>query len=231
MKHKKIATWLLAAVISAGIPMEALAAEQQTPIFTTQTNSQPLEEYHLSKYDVINIVIIGFPDAAGFSDIMIGPDGYVNLPYAGTLHLAGMTIPEATEVLTEKLGEYIKIPGMAVMVKQYGPRKIYVMGEVVKQGLYSLSSDYMNIFAALSSAGGVTKRGRPKHIAVVRTIDGKVYMQEVNLDRFVEKQDGSQNVILQDGDIVYVPKSNKIDLYEDIMPLVGVYATYKSITN
>lgn len=234
--------------MSISVPVSAATLAETMPSESKITN-----EYRLSKYDVLNIVIVGFSDqifssssntsyeTAGtigqvktsnsLNDIVIGPDGYVNLPYAGTVKLAGLTISEANTILTEKLGEYIKIPSMAVMVKQYGPRKVYVMGEVAKQGVYSLSSEYMNVFAALSSAGGITKRGRPKHIAVVRTVDGKMQMQEVNFDRFIEKQDGSQNASLQDGDMVYVPKSNKIDLNEDIIPIVNMFALYKSLTD
>ena len=168
-------------------------------------------------------------NVGGFNDVVIGPDGSVNLPLVGTIKLAGLTIAEATELLTDRLGKYIKIPSLAVMVKQYGLRKIYVMGEVAKPGIYALGSDYMSIFAALSSAGGITKRGRPKHIAVVRIEDGKVKMREVNFDQFVKKQDASQNVILQDGDMVYVPRSNRIDLNEDIMPLANLYFLYRAI--
>lgn len=207
-------------------------------------------EYRLSKYDVLNVVIVGFSDvdplsnsvqivgtteikrnSNNFDDIMIGPDGYVNLPYAGSIKLSGMTVTEATEVLSQKLGQYIKIPSMSVMVKQYGPRKVYVMGEVSKPGMYSLSSDYMNVFAALSSAGSVTKRGRTTKIAVVRVEDGKVNVQNVDITKFIKKHDISQNVVLKDGDMIYVPKSNKIDLQEDIMPLVTGIALVKTLDN
>lgn len=212
-------------------------------------------EYRLSKYDVLNVVIVGFPDgyftssasnetasdalelkgmpknSSNFNDIMIGPDGYVNLPYAGAIKLSGMTVSEATDVLTQRLGQYIKIPSMSVMVKQYGPRKVYVMGEVSKPGMYSLGSDYMNVFAALSSAGSVTKRGRTKQIAVVRVEDGKVNVQNVDITKFIKKQDVSQNVALKDGDMIYVPRSNKISLAEDIMPLVTGIALVKTLDN
>lgn len=217
--------------------------------FANQVNENATE-YRLSKYDVLNVVIVGYSDVDPFSnsvqtvgsteikrssnnfdDIMIGPDGYVNLPYAGAIKLSGMTVVEATEVLTHKLGEYIKIPSMSVMVKQYGPRKVYVMGEVAKPGMYSLSSDYMNVFAALSSAGSVTKRGRTTKIAVVRVEDGKVNVQNVDITKFIKKHDISQNITLKDGDMIYVPRSNKIDLQEDIMPLVTGIALVKTLDN
>lgn len=247
-------------VLSAFL-LQMIPAFASMPAAVPQPAQEPAatSEYRLSKYDVLNIVILGFDDnfwkqsastaeidnrgvandsgttsdhvSLGSNDFVIGPDGFVNLPYAGSVKLAGLTIAEATQVLTEKLGQYIKIPGLSVMVKQYGPRKVYVVGEVAKQGMYNLSSDYMNVFAAISSAGGITKRGRSKHIAVVRTVNGKVQMQEVDFGRFIKKQDASQNVALLDGDMVYVPRSNRIDLQEDIMPLVLLYGTFKSITD
>lgn len=200
---------------------------QFTPAKEQQLNV--LTEYRLSKYDVINVAILGF-DEGNFKNIMVGPDGYVNLPYTGTVKLGGLTIPEATQLLKEKLGEYIKIPGMAVMVTQYGPRKVYVLGEVRTPGIHVLGWDNMNVIAALSDAGGIGIKGRPKHVAIVRQIGGKVQMQEVNFDRLVESADLTQNVALLDGDLVYVPKSNKIDLNTDIMPIVSTGLFFHQLT-
>ena len=188
-------------------------------------------EYRLNKYDVINVLVVGFPDGIGVSDIQVGPDGYVQLPYAGTVKLAGLTIPEATELLTDTLGQYIKIPSMSIMIKSYGPRKIYVMGEVESPGIKDMQIDSLNVFAALSSAGGVKTRGRVKHVQVLRTSGDTMYYKEVNMNNYVKKHDMSQNLELQDGDIVYVPSSNKIVFSEDIMPYVSMFAMYKSITN
>jgi polysaccharide export outer membrane protein len=205
------------------------------PVLAVQPQISPFVKYEeggtyrLSRYDVLNIVIIGYPNAEHFSNIRVGIDGDVNLPYVGTLTLGGLSIDEAQALLTDKLGEYIKNPNLSIMVSEYGARQVYVMGEVNRQGIYELPITSMNIFAAITSAGGITRRGRPKHIAVVRMVGNELTMQEVNLDAFVKKQDAEQNVALLDGDMVYVPKSNKIILSEDIMPLVGMYGMYKTI--
>ena len=213
---------------------------KESDIFKIAQIDNVAQEYRLSKYDVLNIVIIGLNQniyssgsqrELGLNDIRIGPDGYVNLPYVGAVRLVGLTTTEANKLLTEKLGEYIKIPSLTIMVKEYGPRKVYVMGEVKTPGIYNLSSDYMNVFAALSSAGGVTKKSRPKHIGVVRVLDGKVHMCEINFDDYVKKQDINQNIALQDGDMIYVPKSNKIDLQEDVMPIASAIGLFKNLTD
>lgn len=240
MNYARItATFLVALILLMILPVGiVVAADTQPSVHISQVPQQVNSEYRLSKYDQINIVIVGFSGGDGGGDmltsgiprsIIIGPDGNVNLPYIGSIRLAGLTIPEATLLLTGRLGEYLKIPSLSIIVTEYGTRKIYVMGEVNKPGIYTLGSEYMNVFAAISSAGGITKRGRPKHISVVRMVDGKVQVQKVNFDRFVEKQDASQNAKLQDGDMVFVPKSDKIDINEDIMPLINMYFIYKAL--
>jgi len=88
----------------------------------------------------------------------------------------------------------------------------------------------MNVFAALSSAGGIKKKGRPKHIAVVRMVEGQVRMKEIDFDRFVKNQDHTQNIVLRDGDMIYVPKSKKIDLQEDILPIVSAVGLFRTLT-
>jgi len=190
-----------------------------------------LDEYRLSKYDVINVLVVGFPNGIGVDDILVGVDGYAQLPYVGAVKLAGLTLNEATELLTERMGEYIKIPSMSIVIKSYGPRKVYVMGSVNSPGIKEMSIDSLNAYAAVSAAGGVDRRGRPKHVQVLRNIGDTMYYKEINLDAFVKKHDMTQNLALEDGDIVYVPKSNKIIFSEDIMPYISMYAMYDNLTD
>lgn len=189
------------------------------------------KHYRLYKYDVISVRIIGFRDAQGLDNIMIGTDGYVNLPYAGSVKLAGLTIEEAKQVLTAKFGRYIKIPDMSIIVTNYGPRKVQVLGEVNAPGTVELASDDMNVLSAISRAGWVTTYGRIKKVQVIRIDDGVMYVKEANIKNYIEKHDITQNLALEDGDIIFIPKSNKIDFHQDILPLLNLYNTYKAITD
>lgn len=187
------------------------------------------ESYKLHKYDVLKIDVVGFIEQGWMQGIGIGPDGKINLPYMSQIKLAGLTVAEAEKIIEEKAKKYYKIPEMSLSVSSYGPRQIYVVGEVRRNGVYSLPIDNMNIFAAISSAGGITNRGRPKHIAIIRVVEGETYMTEVNLDDFVKKQDSMQNIQLEDGDMIYVPQSNKIIFSEDIMPYVNTYLLFDNL--
>ena len=189
-----------------------------------------LETYRLTKYDVIDIQVIGLPEGAGMSDIMIGPDGYAQLPYVGSVKLAGLTLDEAKAVLMERMGQYLRFPDMSLIMRSYGPRKVYVMGEVGAPGIHELAADNLNAYAALSSAGGIKRRGRSTQVQVLRVVGDTMYYKTLNIKNYIKKHDLTQNVILQDGDIIYVPRSNGIKLDEDVLPYVNVWAMYKALT-
>ena len=95
-----------------------------------------LDTYRLTKYDVLDIQIVGFSTfessdsskSGGLSNVTIGPDGYVQLTYAGSIKLAGLTLDEAKALISERLRMYLRFPDLSIIVKNYGTRKIYVMG-------------------------------------------------------------------------------------------------------
>ena len=198
-----------------------------------------LDTYRLTKYDVLDIQIVGFSTFesssntknTGLDEVVIGPDGYVQLPYAGSVKLAGLTLDEAKEAVSERLRQYLRFPDLSILVKSYGERKIYVMGEVQQPGIHELKVDTLNAYAAISSAGGFTKRGRSTKVQVLRVAGDTMYYKQINIKDYIKKHDLTQNVALQDGDIVYVPRSNGIKFNEDILPYINVWAMYKAVTD
>ena len=56
-----------------------------------------------------------------------------------------------------------------------------------------------------------------------------MYYKQLNIKNYVKKHDLTQNVVLQDGDIVYVPRSNGIKFDEDVLPYINVWAMYKAL--
>ena len=145
--------------------------------------------------------------------------------------MEGLTLDEAKEVLMESLTQYLRIPDLSLLITSYGPRKVYVMGEVAHPGLVNLSIDNMNAYAALASAGGWTSHGRSTRTQIIRVIDGTMYYRRLDMKQYIKKHDLTQNVMVEDGDIIYVPSSNGFKFNEDILPYVSVYALYKNLTD
>ena len=189
-----------------------------------------LPEYRLTKYDVINITALG--GAQGYDidmNLTVGVDGMVRLPYVGNVKLVGLTLDEAKDEIYAQLSEYYKLPDLNVYMNSYGPRKVYVMGNVNNPGIKEMNVDNMNVYAAVSSAGGVDQKGRSKHVQLLRQVDDVLYYREINLDAFVKKHDLGQNIQLEDGDIIYVPDSGKVIFSQDVAPYINIWATYRSI--
>ena len=244
---KKIATLTAGILLGMNIALtggniSVVQAEEAPSITAVESNDNTifkvarmrpermLEEYRLMKYDTINIMAIGFPNGIGIDDVTVGVDGMARLPYTGNIKLVGLTLDEARDLIHARLSEYFKLPELNVYMKSYGPRKIYVMGNVNSPGVKNMGVDSMNVYAAIASAGGVDNKGRSKHIQLIRQIDGVLYYREINLDAFVKKHDLSQNIELEDGDIIYVPDSGKVIFGQDIAPYISVYGTYRALT-
>ena len=198
--------------------------------------------YRLYRGDTVAIKAVGFDSGdadagdaklsgSGIGGFTVGIDGYVQLPFVGNVKMEGLTLDEAKEVLMESLTQYLRIPDLSLLITSYGPRKVYVMGEVAHPGLVNLSIDNMNAYAALASAGGWTSHGRSTRTQIIRVIDGTMYYRRLDMKKYIKKHDLTQNVMVEDGDIIYVPSSNGFKFNEDILPYVSVYALYKNLTN
>lgn len=198
--------------------------------------------YRLYRGDTVAIKAVGFDSGdadagdaklsnSGIGGFTVGIDGYVQLPFVGNVKMEGLTLDEAKEVLMESLTQYLRIPDLSLLITSYGPRKVYVMGEVAHPGLVNLSIDNMNAYAALASAGGWTSRGRSTRTQIIRVIDGTMYYRRLDMKKYIKKHDLTQNVMVEDGDIIYVPSSNGFKFNEDILPYVSVYSLYKNLTD
>jgi polysaccharide export outer membrane protein len=102
------------------------------------------------------------------------------------------------------------------------PRTVSVFGEVKRPGRYVANGgDTQNgqrtngqptIIRALQLAGGITSIADIRQIQLQRyTRSGKQQVRTINLWQFLQEQDTSQDTILQDGDIIFVPTATAID--------------------
>lgn len=187
--------------------------------------------YRLFRGDTLSILAVGFPDGIGINSLTVGLDGYVQLPYVGSVKMEGLTLDEAKAVLMDSLTQYLRIPDLSLVITSYGPRKVYVMGEVNKPGVQTMAIDNMNAYAALATAGGWARKGRSTRIQIMRVVDGTMYYRTLNMKAYTIRHDLTQNVEIEDGDILYVPRSNGIKFDTDVLPYVNAWALYKNLTD
>ncbi|MCP5004822.1 MAG: hypothetical protein GY941_12905, partial [Planctomycetes bacterium] len=89
---------------------------------------------------------------------------------------------------------------------QLADNQVYVFGEVSSPGKYTFTGD-ANILDVLSRAGGPIAGAQLKHVKIIRgSLDNPVVVS-ADIKRLLRKSDLTQNKIVMDGDIVYLPKS------------------------
>jgi protein involved in polysaccharide export with SLBB domain len=113
-------------------------------------------------------------------------------------------------------GDVIDVPELP----EYGER-VYVLGEVNKQGVYSLK-DVPDLLAALSFAGSYTRTAFEENTLIIRGYQPgvKPLILTADVSAILKKGDISQNVSLMDGDILYVPRRVIGDINEFIVNTV-----------
>ena len=99
-------------------------------------------------------------------------------------------------------GDVVDIPALPA----FGER-VYVMGAVKTQGIYSLK-DARDLLGAISLAGSFTALAKEENTLIVRgyRLSDKPLVMMSDLNALLRKADLSQNIPLKDGDLVYVPR-------------------------
>lgn len=187
--------------------------------------------YIMSPGDELTIVVYGHEDISSTksqieSRYIVRPDGMLTFPLAGEINTTGKSVEEFTSELTQRLSEYIIQPKISVNIAKLGTTRVFVLGEVAKAGLHELSKSH-RVLDAIGSAGGFTEYAAKKHIFLVRNGD-KNNIREINLNSYIAKGDMSQNVVLNEGDCLYLTSNGKISFAKDIMPFISSYYYVKN---
>ena len=185
----------------------------------TLTNVAAAAEYIMTPGDQLQIYVLGHPDisstrANNDSAYTVRPDGKMNFPLVGEIDVNGLTVYEFTQLLTKELSEYIINPKITVNVAKLGTTRVFVMGEVSKQGMHELTKSH-RVLDALGAAGGFTQKAAKKSIYLVRNVGTpEENVQKINILNYMKKGDMSQNVVLQEGDCLYLTSNHKVTLMD-----------------
>jgi polysaccharide export outer membrane protein len=163
------------------------------------------EEYRISSQDILDISVYREEDLT--REARVAADGKIGFPLIGQAQVAGLTVSEAEERLGRALATYLVHPQVTVQVKEYHARKIYVLGEVKNPGAFQLPSDQtLTVVETIALAGGLTKTAASNRTRVVRQTGGKVENFVVPVAD-VTKGDKGKDLVLQPGDVVFVPQA------------------------
>ncbi|MGE5698965.1 MAG: polysaccharide biosynthesis/export family protein [Deltaproteobacteria bacterium] len=202
---------LAAAIITASPVLAAESGESETakaapaPLSTKQPAplppSQAGPEYRLGPEDLLHVSV--WENKELTRDVMVRPDGKISLPLVQDVQAEGLTASELSNIIHQKLKDFIVEPQVSVIVTQVNAPKVFVIGNVVKPGPFPLRSD-MSLLQALSLAGGFTQFASPRSIRLIRGTGAKQESRKVNYYNMLD-DGGGGNYLLKPGDTIVVP--------------------------
>ena len=198
-------------------------------------HDSPAQEnaYLIGPRDVLMITIYAGGDKQQEVDQTVTSRGDINVPFIGTVKAEGLTASELEEQIAVPLAEnYFVNPQVNVFIKGYHSLRYYISGAVKTPGLYERNSK-ATLMKLIAEAGGVEpNRGNVDYILRDSTsqIEGgenvenlitKKEPQKVDLKHLLDQGDMNYDILLQTGDVVYIPPEKALDVAESKIYVEG----------
>ncbi|MBU2593435.1 MAG: SLBB domain-containing protein [Candidatus Edwardsbacteria bacterium] len=164
--------------------------------------------YQIGPGDELAISLYG--DVQYSSTFKVDREGKITIPEVGIIIVNGQTLADANKKIVERLSlVYSGIRSRSISVDvtlgKLKRIKIFVMGEVMQPGGFTISST-STAFTALYYAAGPTNQGSLRRIQVLRN---NQLISTIDLYDLILKGKKDSDVRLQNGDVVYVPLALK----------------------
>ncbi len=171
--------------------------------FADWTEAEP--EYLLYPGDQLDVATPTAPELS--RQVTLGPDGRISLPLIGQVMAADRTLAELEGVLSQAYASQLRRPEVEVTLRQAGPLKVWVDGEVRTPGVYDMPGD-IDAYQAIVLAGGFQPSARTQEVALIRRGPGGRRMMRV-LDLRPRR---GEIVALRRADILFVPRTTLAEL-------------------
>lgn len=167
------------------------------------------ENYRIGPNDALFITVWDHPEltAPGGSQQtnvanarVVRDDGTLFYPFIGSVEVAGLTLEELREIITNKLSRYIEQPQVDINVMEYNSQKIIVSGAFTTPGALEVNAQRLTLTQAIGQAGVDTNRADLSNLVLMR--DGKTY--NLDYDRLTSRESDIGQVYLRPGDKLHL---------------------------
>lgn len=174
--------------------------------------------YKVGVGDILSIDVFDHPEltlpagpqrSAAESGFRVQADGTFFYPFVGQVTAKGRAPEEIREDLRTRLATYIPNPQLEVRVAAFNSQAVVVTGEVATPSRQALTTVPVTLLDAVNAAGGLTEAADAGQIRLQRGQTSHV----IDLQGFLDGQALRNNPLLQNGDIVSVPRKITQEAY------------------
>jgi polysaccharide biosynthesis/export protein len=183
------------------------AQDPPKPVEQPRVNTEPAVEgaaapvdpkvYKIGPEDVVDVQVWREPQLSG--RFVVRPDGRITLPLAGELNTDGHTLDEVKEKIVEMYSKYINKPEVTVSLSRVGSKKYYLVGEILRTGMFPLVVP-TTVLEAINGAGGFREFANRKKVIILRGKDRLKF----NYDDVIKGKNVEQNIFIENGDHIIV---------------------------
>jgi protein involved in polysaccharide export with SLBB domain len=178
------------------------------PLFVPNLKLATPKGYVIGPEDELQLDVYG--NNISSQKLMVSPDGFINVKYAGPVNVSGMSIEQAAGVLRSRLTKFYPALSsgatkLQLVLGSIRSIQVTVIGAVKKPGTITLPS-IATLFNALYASGGPLENGSFRNISLLR--NNKV-IATADLYDFILKGDQASNLALRDNDVIRIPFAQK----------------------
>ena len=185
-------------------------------------------EYTVGDGDILDIKVYENDDLT--TTVRVSANNTIRVPLIGEVDVENLTVSEVAAKIEKLLADgYLVNPQVDVFVKEYRSKKVIILGQVNRPGLYELQGK-TTLLEFLSKAGGLTADAG--NIATIKRKAPEADETDniiIDLNRLVKDGDTSLNVSIRDGDSVYISKADVYYVSGEVNK-PGYYKLEKDIT-
>jgi polysaccharide export outer membrane protein len=207
--------FLIAGVV-AQIPAASASNEQNA-----KCDNQIRSTYLLGPDDQLEISGPELTDTST-KPVRIDGEGDIEVPLAGPVHVAGLTVQQTEQELDKALSKYIRHPQVVVNVAEVRSQPVSVLGAVNSPGVHQVQG-HKTVLEMLAQAGGI-RQDAGYSIRITRQVEwgciplpgaqldasGKYSVAEVNLRKIMDAKTPGENIQIFPHDVISVPKAEMV---------------------
>jgi polysaccharide export outer membrane protein len=161
------------------------------------------KDYIIGPEDILDIQVWGNKDLN--QTVFVRPDGRTSLPLVGEIGVAGKTVQQLQDHLTNVYEKTVKGAVVTVIVKEIRSRPVFFIGGFGKPGVTQLTRE-LTLLQAISVVGGLLPTADAEKGFLLRG-DKRI---PIDFNRLLQRGDLSQNPKLEPGDSVVVPIADAV---------------------
>jgi protein involved in polysaccharide export with SLBB domain len=167
--------------------------------FAPVDNIPVTPDYVIGPGDELRIQIWGQVNQQGA--YVVDRTGSIALPAVGTVHVAGVQFSQLRDFLISQLGRIYRNFDLNVNLGQLRSIQVFVVGQALKPGSFTISS-LSTLLNALFASGGPLPQGSLRDIQVRRSGDTITHFDLYDL---LLHGDKTKDVRLEPGDVIFIP--------------------------